>query len=210
VFIEAKILPSLGSDHWPIRLEIDIKKNKGKKPFRFEAFWLRNPQFLNKLEEWWTQSTVKGKGKMHTIQLKLKEIKGKIKKWNREEFGNIMEAKQKLEREMEEIQQKIIQEGRDEEKSNKEGRIISQLEERRKQEEILWRQKSRIKWLREAERNSKFFHQAMIQNRQRNQIFSIKNAEGERKLEQEEIEKVLVDYHKGILTETQGVRGEAT
>lgn len=29
-----------------------------------------------------------------------------------------------------------------------EGRIIGQLEERRKHEEILWRQKSRIKWLR--------------------------------------------------------------
>eukprot|EP00253_Pinus_taeda_P035907 PITA_35907 len=135
------------------------------------------------VEEWWTQSKVKGKGKMHTIQLKLKEIKGKIKKWNKEEFGNIMEEKQKLEREMEEIWQKIILEGRDEERSNEEGRIISQFEERRKHEDILWRQKSRIKWLREGERNTKFFHQAMVQNRQRNQIFSIKNAEGERIVE---------------------------
>ena len=30
VFIEAKSLPALGSDHWPIRLEIDIKKNPHK------------------------------------------------------------------------------------------------------------------------------------------------------------------------------------
>eukprot|EP00253_Pinus_taeda_P004844 PITA_04844 len=50
VFIETKILPGLGSDHWSIRLEIDIKKNNGKKPFRFEAFWLRNPNFLHKME----------------------------------------------------------------------------------------------------------------------------------------------------------------
>ena len=69
---------------------------------------------------------------------------------------------------------------------------------------ILWRQKSRIKWLREGERNTKFFHQAMVQNRQRNRIFSIKNAEGERIVEQGDIEKVLVDYHKEILTEPQG------
>lgn len=134
VFIETKILPGLGSDHWPIRLEIDIKKNNGKKPFRFKTFWLINPEFLQKMEEWWTQSRVKGKGKMHTIQLKLKEIKCKIKKWNKEEFGNIMEEKQKLEKEMEDIQQRIILEGRDEERSKEEGRIINQLEERRKQE----------------------------------------------------------------------------
>eukprot|EP00253_Pinus_taeda_P007421 PITA_07421 len=146
---------------------------------------------------------------MHTFQLKLKEIKGKIRKWNREEFRHITEEKQKLEKEVEDIQQQIILEGRDEERSKEEGRIINQLEERRKQEEILWRQKSRINWLREGERNTKFFHQAMIQNRQRNQIFSIKTAEGERVVEQEGIERVLVEYHKGILTETQEDRGEA-
>jgi len=43
-----------------------------------------------------------------------------------------MEEKQKLEKEMEEIQQKISLEGRDEERSREEGSIISQLEERRK------------------------------------------------------------------------------
>lgn len=42
VFVEEKIMPSLGSDHWPIRLEVDIKRNLGKRPFRFETFWLRD------------------------------------------------------------------------------------------------------------------------------------------------------------------------
>eukprot|EP00253_Pinus_taeda_P003052 PITA_03052 len=91
--VDMQTINAIGSDHWPVRLEIDIKKNLGKKPFIFESFWLRNPQFLEKAEEWWTQSTLQGKGKMHTFQLKLKELKGKIKKWNKEEFGNIMEEK---------------------------------------------------------------------------------------------------------------------
>eukprot|EP00253_Pinus_taeda_P015299 PITA_15299 len=110
---------------------------------------------------------------------------------------------------MEEIQQKIINEGRTEESFVKEGIIMGKLEERRKQEEVLWRQKSRIKWLRKGERNTRFFYQAMVHHRQRNRIFSIKNENGERIVEQEGIERVLMDYHKGILTEPQLDRSEA-
>eukprot|EP00253_Pinus_taeda_P013006 PITA_13006 len=168
IFIEAKIMPSLGSDHWPIRLE--------------------------------------GKGKMRTFQLKLKELKGRIKNWNKKEFGNIMEDKQNLEKEMEALQQKTILEGRTEESISKEGAILGKLEEIRKQEEILWRQKSRIKWLREGERNTKFFHQAMIKHRQRNKILSIKYKNGNRVVEQAEIEQVLMDHHKEILSEPQADR----
>eukprot|EP00253_Pinus_taeda_P004365 PITA_04365 len=203
VFVEAKIIPSLGSDHWPIRLEIDIKRIQGKRPFRFEAFWLRDPDFIKKVEDWWGNCTSQGRCRMHTFQLKLKSLKGQIKRWNKEEFGNILEDKQKLEKEMEDIQQKIILEGRTEESINKEGAILGRLEERRKQEEIVWRQKSRIKWLREGERNTKFFHQAMIKHRQGNMILSIKNKNGERVVEQNEIEQVLMEHHKEILAEPQ-------
>eukprot|EP00253_Pinus_taeda_P034939 PITA_34939 len=146
---------------------------------------------------------------MRLFQLKLKELKEKIKNWNKQEFGNIMEDKQKLEKEMESIQQKMILEGRTEERISKEGSVLGQLEERRKQEEILWRQKSRIKWLREGERNTKFFHQAMIKHRQSNRILSIKDRNGNRMMEQAEIEQVLIDHHKEILKEPQTDRTQA-
>eukprot|EP00253_Pinus_taeda_P035256 PITA_35256 len=120
-----------------------------------------------------------------------------------------MEDKQKLEKEMESLQQKMIMEGRTEESINKEGVILGKLEERRKQEEVLWRQKSRIKWLREGERNTKFFHHAMIKHRQRNRILSIKDKNGNRVVEQAEIEQVLIDHHKGILSEPQADRMRA-
>jgi len=61
---------------------------------------------------------------------------------------------------LEGIQQKIIKDGRSEELAEEEGRVINQLEERCKQKEILWKQKSHVQWLKDREKNSKFFHKA--------------------------------------------------
>eukprot|EP00253_Pinus_taeda_P009398 PITA_09398 len=102
-----------------------------------------------------------------------------------------------------------ITEGIEEERSQEEGKVLTQLEERRKQEEILWRQKYRVQWLREGEKNTKFFHKAMVQHRQRNRIFSIKNQEGQQVVQHEEIETVLVNHFKAIMTETHMDRTEA-
>jgi len=46
-----------------------------------------------------------------------------------------------------------------------EEKLQVQLEERKKQEEIPWRQKSRVQWLKEVEKNTKLFHRAMVHRR---------------------------------------------
>ena len=89
---------------------------------------------------------------------------------------------------MERIQQQIIEEGRSEELAEEEGRIINQLEERRKQEEIIWKQKSRVQWLKDGEKNSKFFHKAMLNHRHHNRILSVKDSQGNRVLRQKDME----------------------
>lgn len=104
VFIEATILPVVGSDHWLIKLEIDLKQSPKRRLFMFEAFWLRDQMFLPKIEEWWTKSRQSGRSKMQAFQLKLKELRGKIKKWNKEEFGDIFKEQQRLEHKMSELQ----------------------------------------------------------------------------------------------------------
>jgi len=104
VYIGAMILPVVGSDHWPIKLEIDLKQSPKRRSFRFESFWLRDQKFLPKIEEWWTKSRRSGRSKMQTFQLKLKELRGKIKKWNKEEFRDIFKEQQRLEQKMSELQ----------------------------------------------------------------------------------------------------------
>jgi len=98
IFYEASILSSIGSDLWPIKLEIAMNNQNKKRPFRFESFWLRDPKFSNRVKNWWQESKMgtEGKNKMYTFQIKLKDLKGKIRKWIKEEFGNIQNERGKL------------------------------------------------------------------------------------------------------------------
>ena len=52
--------------------------------------------------------------------------------------------------------------------------LLIQLDARERHEEILWNKKSRVKWLQEGEKNTKFFHKSMVHNRLGTKIHKIK------------------------------------
>jgi hypothetical protein len=102
---------------------------------------------------------------------------------------------------MENIQIQIRNHGLTEDLKARENLLKQQLEERRSQEEVLWRQKYRIKWLQEGERNTKFFHHVTIQRRHSNRITHLVTEQGQTLHKHEYIEQELVSYYQDFLSE---------
>ena len=104
------------------------------------------------------------------------------------------------------INRKGMETGWNEEMKKKEKELMEQLEAREKQEALYWQQKVRVKWLKEGERNAKFFHNSVIQNRNSSRIQRLKTRNGDRVDTRREIETELTHYFSEILREDVGER----
>ncbi len=140
---------------------------------------------------------------MFKLQSKLKHIKSKIKHWNTTEFGNIFKEKSILEGKLESIHKSWISGNITEESKEKEKDLMTQWHQRSLQEETLWKQKSRVLWLKEGEQNSKFFHRSTLDYRNTNKILNLKNASGDTLHNHREISSLLTDHFKLIAQESR-------
>eukprot|EP00253_Pinus_taeda_P011878 PITA_11878 len=186
ITVESDILPTGGSDHWPISLTVAVQSTPRYKPFRFEKLWLDHPNFLELVEKWWSEPLEGNVSKMFNLQKKLRNIKEKINEWNRTVFGDIFKEKTRIEENLEQIH-------KDWASGHK----------------TLWKQKSRIQWLREGEQNTKFFHRSALDYRSANKILEIKNKEGEPLKNHHDISALLREHFNSIAQEPHLDREEA-
>jgi hypothetical protein len=99
------------------------------------------------------------------------------------------------------LQELCIDEGYTEDRKREEIQMNQEWEARCQQEETLWHQKSRIRWLKEGEWNTKFFHRTTIARRTHNKILKIRDQDGIERESHKEIEDTLVNHFQGIAQE---------
>jgi hypothetical protein len=134
--------------------------------------WLKEEGFVEKVRGWWTSYQFQGTPSF-ILAKKLRALKGDIKTWNRTVFGNIgVLIKERVDK-LKALELVVEERGLSEKEKVRKSMLCRDLEEALLQEEISWRQKSRIKWLKEGDKCTKFFHSMANSNKRYNTIESL-------------------------------------
>ena len=142
---------------------------RGKSPFRFENMWLKSDGFVDRVNSWWNRHSFSGTPS-YVFAKKLKALKEDIIQWNHQEFGNVRRRKKELLGTLELLDAKEGILGLTETERNEKNEVRSQVEHLISLEEISWRRKVRMLYIKEGDNNTKFFHKMANSHRRYNHL----------------------------------------
>lgn len=87
--------------------------------------------------------------------------------------------------------------------------LMSQLDSLLSREEAFWKQRSKVSWLKEGDRNTRFFHQRASNRKQRNYVKGLRDNTGRWREDEQGLQSVVLDYFTHLFTSSaSGSEGE--
>jgi len=167
--LQVALLRSL-SDR-PLQLSMD-EENWGPRPTRMLKCWQDMPGYKKFVIERWQSFEVEGWGG-YVLREKLKRIKLALKEWHSVHARNISGKIEVLKNRLSELDEGgEVGELSDGEIQEMRGITTDIHSLSRVSASISWQQ-SRIRWLKDGDENSKYFHSALVRRRRRNAIVSL-------------------------------------
>ncbi|GAV92470.1 Exo_endo_phos domain-containing protein, partial [Cephalotus follicularis] len=146
--ISKKLDRAMGiSDHSPITIQMrDIHQYRGR-PFKFLNFWAKNELFLHVVRQEWGRDH-KG-SPLAVIHKKLKCLKVRLKEFSTRPDSKVAELRDRLHQ-----LQLDTQDGLQPPSSEHEKQLRMEVVNAAREEEALFKQKSRVHWLKEGDSNT--------------------------------------------------------
>jgi hypothetical protein len=180
-------LPIILGDHAPILVSTQSQYRRPKLKFKFENWWTMEEDFQNVAKTAWDLSVNK------PFHSRTTNLAGALKKWCRKK-KTIQQQLDMLQEQINSIQKQPFQE----QDHSLEVKLIAQYEENMTKLTEFYKQRAKKHWAVHGDRNTSFFHNAVLKRKHRNRIISIKDAHGNNLFDPEDIAHEFVDYFKNI------------
>jgi hypothetical protein len=172
------------SYHNPLLVRL-IKESRAspRQPRRhYEVWWERAAELPELIASAWEEAGQKRD--LNSVQKGLDNVMDVLQSWSRKKFGNLLKELDKCRKELEHLMwlntdRAAIR------------RVSDQMNELLYREEMLWMQRSRINWLTEGDRNTKFFHQKATWRARKNRIKRLKDDNGTWKDDPPDMERMV-------------------
>ena len=156
------------SDHCALVVKF-VVKDWGPRPFRSIDAWLSEKGFCEMVRDKWFVYSIEGSG-FSRLKEKLKRLKSDLKVWNRDVFGNIHTRKKNILEAIKDLDDQNCVGSLSDCDRVKRYELICDLWEIDKKLDSLMCQKARIKWLKNGDSCTKFYHSTLRWRRLRNEV----------------------------------------
>ncbi|OMO51274.1 reverse transcriptase [Corchorus capsularis] len=179
------------SDHLPLLVFISdrsVLTRHRRRTFKYEQMWGTHESFDSVIKQAWPN------GDMGIVD-KISTCSKELDNWNKTHFGNLQHNIKLKKNEFD----KLYSLGR-RGNQNEFSKCKLELEDLLHQEELLWRQRSKIHWLKDGDKNTEFFHAVASSRKNKKAIDSIEDSSGAVCEDPIGIANIFTEYFKEIFT----------
>ncbi|XP_060182351.1 uncharacterized protein LOC132612018 [Lycium barbarum] len=195
--MEGVIMDPLFSNHSPLRIQLEVPKERKSGSFKFYNYLADHPRFLQVVETYWRKPCYGTH--MLAVWNKLQTIKKGMQQLPHKEFKGIGDKVSDSRAVLIGIKQQMRDHSRQAELVQAAAEAKKQLEKWVLVEESIARQKSKVTWLKLGDANIAYFH-ACLKNRQvQDQIIRLVNKQGGLLITEQEIEHEVSEFYKELL-----------
>ncbi|MCH87170.1 LINE-1 reverse transcriptase like, partial [Trifolium medium] len=169
------VLPRSISDHCPLVLRFN-SVDWGPRPFRFNNHWLLHKDFFRLVEEFWRNCNLTG-WMAFILKEKLKGLKTHLREWNRETYGMVDSKIAKLISDINSLDIRSEVTGLLEGEVALRKNLFSDMWHLRFSKASVLAQRARLRWLREGDANSRYFHATINSRGKKNFIRALRVGE---------------------------------